>query len=174
MKALVVYGSVYGNTEKIARSIAGAISPAIASGVSLGVNVGNEVELQGVMETDPTSLGELDLLIVGSPTQQFKPIAPVSSFLKRIPAGSLKGVKVAAFDTRITQTMIDQSDPLPIFVKIFGYAAAPILSALEKKGGKRIAEPMGFFVEDTEGPLQEGELERAASWGEEVVKSLPG
>jgi flavodoxin len=172
MKVLVVYGSVYGNTEKIARSIAGAISPVIASSSELDPNSGNEVELAGVMEIDPTMLGGPDLLVVGSPTHQFKPIAPVTDFLRRIPGGSLKGVKVAAFDTRITQEMIDRSGPLPFFVKLFGYAAAPITKALEKKGGKRVAEPVGFFVEDTEGPLKEGELERAANWAEEVVRAL--
>jgi len=172
MKVLVVFGSVYGNTEKIARSIAGSIYPVIASSEHASADNDNDVELLGVMEANPIRLTEYDLFIVGSPTQQFKPIAAVSDFLRLIPAGSLKGVNVAAFDTRITQEMIDKSGPLPFFVRIFGYAAAPILKALEKKGGKPVAEPMGFFVEDVEGPLCDGEIERAASWAEEVLKAV--
>jgi len=32
--------------------------------------------------------------------------------------------------------------------------------------------PEPFFVEGTEGPLKEGELQRAAGWAEEIVKQL--
>ena len=30
-----------------------------------------------------------------------------------------------------------------------------------------------FLVEDTEGPLEAGELERARAWGAELARSLP-
>jgi flavodoxin I len=53
-------------------------------------------------------------------------------------------------------------------VKLFGYAAEPIAAKLQKKGGTLAAPPEGFFVGGTEGPLKEGELERAAQWARRV------
>ena len=83
----------------------------------------------------------------------------------------LKGVKVAAFDTRFTMSAIEESRVLPFFVRLFGYAAKPISDRHKKKGGELIIPPEGFFVEGIEGPLKEGELERAASWAKVIVKS---
>ena len=55
MKALIVYDSVYGNTEKIAKAIGGAIT--------------GEVRVLRVDESNSAELESIDLLIVGSPTQ---------------------------------------------------------------------------------------------------------
>ena len=58
-----------------------------------------------------------------------------------------------------------------ILVKLFGYAAKPIASKLERKGGELIILPEGFFVKDSEDPLKEGELERAADWAKLITKT---
>ncbi len=80
------------------------------------------------------------------------------------------GVKVAAFDTRIAMT-----DKLPGFVrfmmKLFGYADKPILDGLKKKGGQETIPSEGFFVLDSEGPLEKGELERAVVWVKQIKKT---
>ena len=55
---------------------------------------------------------------------------------------------------------------------IFGYAAKPIADRLEKKGGQLAVPPEGFYVTDTEGPLVEGELERAAEWARKIAASV--
>jgi DNA-binding CsgD family transcriptional regulator len=47
-------------------------------------------------------------------------------------------------------------------VGIFGYAAGKIAGSLKTKGGTLILSPEAFFVKGKEGPLKEGELERAA------------
>ena len=49
-------------------------------------------------------------------------------------------------------------------LRVLGYAAGRIANRLERKGGHLAAEPEGFIVEDSEGPLKKGELERAAIW----------
>ena len=54
MKILVVYDSVYGNTERIARTIGAALP--------------GEVPVLGIGEADPSELTSADLLIIGSPT----------------------------------------------------------------------------------------------------------
>jgi hypothetical protein len=160
MRTLVVYDSAYGNTEQIAR----VIGETLGSPVEVVVLRVGEVRLEG--------LAGLDLLVVGSPTQRFSPTPAISSFLKSIPEQDLKGVKVAAFDTRFTrQHMKSVSSVLSFSAGIAGnsaYAASHIASGLKKKGGKLVAQPEGFFVGDTEGPLLHGELERAAAWARQI------
>ncbi len=159
MKAIVIYDSVYGNTEKIAQCIADALKTHA------------EVELLRASTTRPEQLIGCQFLLVGSPTQQFRPIAPIREFLQHIPDNALKGVQVAAFDTRLTESNIAKIKVLDFFVKIFGYAAKPIADALLKKGGELVVPPEGFYVADTQGPLIDGELERAARWANQIVAS---
>jgi flavodoxin I len=40
--------------------------------------------------------------------------------------------------------------------------------ALQKKGGDLASPPEGFWVIKQEGPLADGELERAAAWAKEI------
>ena len=152
MKILIIYDSVFGNTEQIAQAIGNALGSQ------------EDVEILRVSNVKLEQLTGLKLLIVGSPTRQFRPTAAINNLLKRISKNGLKGVKVAAFDTRFTMSAIEESRVLPFFVRLFGYAAKPISDRLKKKGGELIIPPEGFFVEGIEGPLKEGELERAADW----------
>ena len=147
MKALIVYDSVYGNTEKIARAIAEAITPS------------NEVKVLQAGEADPSELTSIDLLIVGSPTHGGRPTPAVQNLLNKV--SKLQGIKVAAFDTRIPTKL----------VRVFGYAAGRIANNLKKKGSTLIASPEGFFVTGGQGPLKEGELERAAAWAKGILES---
>jgi flavodoxin I len=147
MKTLVVYDSLYGNTEKIAQAIGDAVS--------------GEVKVVRAGEADVSALTELDLLFVGSPTHGGRPSPPMREFLDKVQSRTLQGIKVATFDTRHTSKL----------TVLFGYAAGRIAKSLKKKGGTLLLSPEGFFVEGTEGPLKEGELERAANWAREIVKS---
>ena len=160
MKALVVFDSVFGNTGQIARAI----------GEALGTP--DEVETVQVGDVRTEQLQGLDLLVVGSPTRRFKATSATYTFLGSIPRESLQGVKVAAFDTRITEAEIEKVRILAFFVRIFGYAAKPIADRLQKRGGVLVVPPEGFYVEGTEGPLQEGELERAAEWARQIAAKV--
>ncbi len=154
MKALIVYDSVFGNTEKIARSVAAALNaPALPV---------NQVQAE--------TLRGLDVLIVGSPTRGFRPTEQVTKFLNALPREQLAGMKVAAFDTRIALETIG-SKALRFMVDKGGYAANTIARALVKKGGKMDIPPAGFLVTGEEGPLKEGELERAADWARGILIS---
>ena len=157
MKAMVVYDSFFGNTEKIAQAIGGALG-------SQG-----DVELLRVADVKPEQLTGLDFLIVGSPTRQFSPSPATKNLLKSIPKNSLKGVRVAAFDTHFPMSEIEKTPILLFFVRIFGYTAEPISKRLVKKGGELTINPEGFFVNGVEGPLTEGELERAGDWGKKIA-----
>jgi flavodoxin I len=145
MMAIVIYDSVYGNTEKIAR--------AIAEGISVDTRAVRPDELS------PDDMKSIDLIIVGAPTQGGRPTPPIREFLKKIPASVVKGNNVAAFDTRISAK----------WVGIFGYAAGKIAKSLKKMGGNLLANPEAFFVTGTEGPLKEGEVERAGAWVKQLI-----
>ena len=156
MKALIIYDSGFGNTGQIARAI----------GAALGSQ--EDVEILRVSDVKPEQLTGLKLLVVGSPTRGFRPTAAINNLLGKIPVNGLKSVKVAAFDTRISMDDV-QSSILRILVRLFGYAAEPISNKLKKKGGELAIPPEGFFVKGAEGPLNEGELERAADWARQLM-----
>ncbi|MBN1464846.1 flavodoxin family protein [candidate division KSB1 bacterium] len=157
MKTCVVYDSAYGNTERIGQAIGAAIGSA------------EEVVIVKASEVQVKQLSGVKLLIVGSPTQKFRPLASTTRLLKSIPNNGLQGVKVTAFDTRLTESEIKRIRILAFFVRLFGYAAKPIADRLVQKGGELIAAPEGFYVKGTEGPLLEGELERAAAWATKIA-----
>ena len=157
MNALIVYDSFFGNTEKIAQAI----------GQALGLK-GNVATLR-FNEVTAEAMKELDYLIVGSPTRAFKASEGITKFLKDIPNEGIMNVKVAAFDTRVSIEDVNNRF-LTTMVKLFGYAAEPIAKRLQKKGGIQVSTPEGFIVNGTEGPLKEGELERAAAWGKQIIE----
>lgn len=146
METLVIYDSAYGNTEKVAQSIGDAIQGEVKVLRPGGVNL-------SVWKTP-------DLLIIGSPTQGGRPTKAVQDLMAEIPESILKGIPVAAFDTRLTSK----------WVGIFGNAANRIAHSLVNHGGKLIMPPEGFFVKGKEGPLKEGELERAGKWAKEAAE----
>jgi len=148
MKTLVVYDSVYGNTEKIARAIGEAIN--------------GEVEVVHANAVNPSGLDAYDLLVVGGPTHAGRATQAMKNFLKDIPASSIADTNVAVFDTRLTTR----------WVKIFGFAAGRIANSLEKLGGKLAVPPEPFYVVGGEGPLREGEVERAGDWAKEIEKNI--
>jgi flavodoxin len=147
MNALVIYDSVFGNTEKIAQAIAAALG----------------TQAVPVSQAEADQLRGFDLLVVGSPTRGFRPTEGIAKLLNGLPKNHLAGMRVAAFDTRIVLETID-SKALRFLVDKGGYAASTIAKALEKKGGQLAAPPEGFFVTGEQGPLRDGELQRAAAW----------
>jgi flavodoxin len=154
MANLVVYDSYFGNTEKIAQMI--------------GSTLGEEVPVKRPKDVNIEILSNLELLVVGAPTRAFRPSDAIRVFLKKIPSEALSGVKVAAFDTRADIESVG-NPILKIMVRFFGYAAEPISNTLVKKGGRLVGEPAGFFILDTEGPLRDGELERAVDWASSIM-----
>jgi flavodoxin len=168
-RALVVYESIYGNTRAVAEAIAEGLAPF------------GSVEVRSVYDAGDSGVDAVDLLVVGGPTHMH---GMTSSFSRKaaVQAGeedgaeivpgardgrglrkwlgqlSGKGSKAAAFDTRI-----DRSPALT------GAASRSIARRLHGKGFELMADRESFFVDDSEGPLAEGELERARSWGAKLA-----
>jgi flavodoxin len=153
MKTLIVYDSQYGNTEQVARAIADALG-----GTAVRVGQANAAVVK-----------DYELLVAGSPTQGGRPTPALKAFLQAIPAGALKDVKVAAFDTRIPSQ--GSNVFLKILLSVIGYAAGKIDGLLRAKGGTQVAAPEGFLVNGKEGPLADGELERAGAWARGFIAS---
>jgi flavodoxin I len=157
MNVLIVFDTVFGNTEKIARAMGDALQGRAF------------VKIINIKDFTGEQTKGIDLLIVGSPTRQFRPTPAISTALKAIPADTLQGIKSAAFDTRINTDEI-KSALFRFIVKNAGFAAKAISSALQKKGAVLVAEPTGFLVMGDQGTqMVNGEPERAAQWASSIL-----
>ena len=149
MKTLVVYDSVYGNTEIVARAIGDAIA--------------GEVQVLRVGQVNAGDPETVDLLIIGSPTHGALPTEAAQGLLGRIESPVREGAKAATFDTRLTWKFLERWG---------GFAAPKIALLLDDKGWTLAGEPGGFFVRGLKkGPLKKGETERAAAWAKGLVES---
>lgn len=142
MNTVVVYDSQYGNTERIARVIADSLR---AFGLAQAVRVD---------PAHPVSFEGVDLLIVGCPTQGFRPTPAMQSFLGNVSSQRPRGLAVACFDTRFRGPLWKSS------------AAPRMARQLRSVGFEPIVPPESFFVKamKKEGPLLVGEVERAVTW----------
>lgn len=141
MNTLVVYDSRYGNTEQIAKVIAHTLNE---FGIAHTAQVG---------EVTAYKLADVDLLVLGCPTQGWRPTHAMLTFLGKMPPRAWVGLDVACFDTRIH---------LPRLVT--GSAACTLVRRARKLGALLLMAPESFFVTGSEGPLEEGEAQRAAHW----------
>jgi len=135
---------IYESTHGNTQKVAQAMGDAIGARVAL------------VSDINPAELKSFDLIIFGSPTHGGFPSEGIHNFLKTTSA--FEGSHTAVFDTRTKTT-------------IFGYAAPKIAKHMTKKGALLLFPPEGFFVLGMEGPLMEGEIERAAEWAKRVLNA---
>ena len=169
MNAIVVYESMYGNTR--------AVAEAVADGLG-GAEVTPVHEAAGHVE-------DAELLVVGAPTHIHGLPTPRSrhatvealekggdahlepgaddepglrAWLDELPRS--EAAHAAAFDTRLDK---------PSWFT--GAASRSIAKRLRRRGYDVLATE-SFLVEKAEGPLEDGELERARRWGRNLARSL--
>lgn len=152
---MIILDSQFGNTKRVAEAMRDSL-----------VESGNEVELAQAKEFPAVPRDKIDFLMIGSPTQGGRATAAIHEMLKD--ADWLKGIRAAAFDTRIQEA--GQKWGLRMLMKVIGYAAPKIEADLRRAGAVIAAPSEGFIVEDKEGPLREGELERAAVWAKRLAE----
>lgn len=161
MKAVVVFESLWGNTEHVAAAIAEGFGP--------------EAEALSTAQITPETAAQADVLVAGAPLQAFSlptarvrdSIAPdggpapelsaptLRSWLEHLPEGH---GRYAAFDTKIRWSP--------------GSAAGVIDEQMTNAGYTPIARSQHFIVAGKYGPLKEGEIERARAWGRELAEAV--
>jgi len=166
MKSLIVYESMFGDTQLVAK--------AIAAGLTANGAIDADVVEVGAA---PTSIGtDVDLLIVGGPTHAFSMSRPSSRQDAGRQAGEQaiisqgrgirewletvtvpNGLAVASFDTKVSKPHLP------------GSAGRAAEKRLRRKGCRIIAPAEDFYVTGTRGPLDNGEQERARSWGADLA-----
>ena len=166
MRALIVYESLWGNTEGVARAIAEQLQTAMT------------VE---VVDADaaPTNIDGFDLVLVGGPTHAFsmsRPTTRENAVLQHgapwAPARGIRewlgvlehaphGTKAATFDTRV------------VTPRLPGSAAKKAMKRLVALGYRSLAKPETFGVHGYDGPVADGERERARGWGAELAALMP-
>jgi flavorubredoxin len=148
-KALVVYDSVYGNTEKVAKALAAGLE-----------NGGADVAVAKVETVRSNELGEFDLLCVGSPTHAWNASKPTKEFLERLKdLKGLTGKKAFAFDTKMKS-------------RLAGNAGGKIEGKLKDAGFTIIKSSKSAIVKSREGPLEENAEETFKQIGAELAKIL--
>lgn len=141
MKALIIYDTNYGNTKLVAETICRSLD--------LGCST---VTVSGLSST---LLETADLIIIGSPVIAWRPSDKISGLISYLKEKGLKGIKAAAFDTRLKSFLS-------------GGAAGNISRGLKISGAMVIALPAFFYVQSRQGPLFDGELEKAKRWAKDI------
>jgi hypothetical protein len=164
MRAVVVFESMFGNTKTIAEAVADGLSTFLP------------VELVEVGDAPAVLAEDVDLLVVGAPThalglsrpdtrrtalqQAGRGMAAGRIGLREWLAGlrfNLTRTAVATFDTRVSRPRVP------------GSAARAAQRRLRRLGFHVISPAQSFYVGGTEGPLLNGEAERARRWAERVA-----
>jgi hypothetical protein len=164
MHALVVYESMWGNTEQVARAIADGIAETC------------QVEVVDVGEAPAEPGAAVSLLVAGGPTHAFSMSRPatraeahhrgathgsdaigIREWLDDLPKTN-HAQTVATFDTKSSRVK-----------RLPGSAAKKAAKVAGRHGYERADHAQSFLVADTEGPLLDGELERATQWGRHLA-----
>lgn len=169
-RALVVFESMFGNTEGIARVVARTLRES-----------GCAVALHEVTDPDvPAGTIDVDLVVVGAPTHAFSLSRPATradavrqgadprrsstglrEWLMAASPPPDRTVPLVAFDTRVEK------------VRRLPMAAGPRAVRLARHRGFAVpTRPGAFLVYDTSGPLLDGEAARAASWTASVLRAV--
>ena len=149
VKAVIVYYSMFGNTEKISR--------ALAAGLESG---GIDVEVVNVDAVKFDELDKADLLCVGSPVQTWSVSKPVNKLLESLRnVKGLRGKKAFAFDTKMR-------------FRLAGSAGDKIERKLKDMGLIIIRRSESAIVEGREGPLEESAERTFNQIGVELAKMV--
>jgi hypothetical protein len=163
MKALVVYESMWGNTRQVAEAVAEGLGGA---------------PLAEVHEVGDTDLTGLDLLVVGGPTHAFSMTRPKTRH-DALARGATSGTEDRGLREWLAELPTDLRAPVATFDtrakqvrNLPGSAAKSAGREVRRHHHGRVVDSASFYVEDMEGPLSDGELARARTWGSDLVSHV--
>jgi flavodoxin len=151
MKGLIIYHSSYGNTKKIAETIAESLGE---SGITTDL-----FNVKNVKKLNPE---DYSFVVIGSPTWCGTISFPMMFFLWRFEGKKWKGKPFAAFDTENPEGLANKE----------WSGAEKIAKKLKEKEMNQILPVLKSVVIGIKGPLQEGEIERARKYAEELIAKL--
>jgi flavorubredoxin len=174
VRALVVYESLFGNTEAVARAVAAGLAS------SPHVSAVDVVEVHDAPASVPAGV---NLVVVGGPTHAFgltrastradalrrsTTAAPARAttvglreWLDGLAPAADRLAVAATFDSRVRRPRVP------------GSAARGALRRLRRLGFAPADRPVSFWVDGVAGPLKAGELDRARAWGGRLGHCLP-
>lgn len=166
VRSLVVFESLWGNTEKVARAVARGLAESM------------DVDVMDVSENPPLPDDSVVLLLAGGPTHAFSMTRPRTRAEART-QGATQGLRgpglrewigslsdghhdtrVATFDTRVST------------VRHLPGSAAKSAEREVKRRGYTTLPRQSFWVEGSPGPLVDGELDRATAWGRTLAATV--
>ncbi|UCH61609.1 MAG: flavodoxin family protein [Fidelibacterota bacterium] len=151
MNTLIVHFSKFGNTQLVAGAIAEALETT------------GSVRVTSLEQLTPSDLAAVDLVVAGTPTHRMNMPEAIRPVFEALPKHVLRATPVAAFDTSYRMSAL-----LSRFT-----AAKKLARKFRRLGGKIVVPPETFHVEGREGPLFEGELERAREWAGAILERMP-
>jgi hypothetical protein len=165
--ALVVYESMFGNTEEVAKAVA------------QGLRSTAEVRLFEIADAPDVIGPDVHVLVVGGPTHAFGMSRPGT----RADAASRADVPIVSRAEGLREWIasVELPDRLPVAAfdtkvahpRLPGSAARRALRRLHHRGAEQVVAAATFHVEGMTGPLLEGELDRATLWGHALAQRVP-
>lgn len=148
-RAIVIYDTLYGNTEKVAKALA------------RGLERHAQVVCANAKDADVSKLQEYDLIAIGAPTQAFSASKPMKQFLQKLEGTRLSGRYGFAFETKVD-------------IVISGSAAKYIEKELQRAGLSIIKPRQSAIVGGgtKQAFLLEGEEKKFEEIGSEIGDAL--
>lgn len=146
MWVYVVIATPCGVTDTVARAVARA------------VDWSYEHYARPANEVDPSEIRTPSVVFLGGPTHRREMGESLRRFVDHMPDRLISQSLFAAFDTRFHDSPI-----------VTGSSARHIQRAIEGRGGRNLVPGESFFTLRRDGPLREGEVERARVWASSVI-----
>jgi hypothetical protein len=163
MRAVVVYESMFGNTEELARDIANGLS-----------RIGADVTVVEVGAVRPDDLSGCDLLVVGAPTHALSLSRPSTreDAVRQGASASRAGLGVREWLATLDAAYPSESARPPVAVfdtradkaRHLPGSAAKRAARILRAQGFRVVDRSSFYVAGTAGPPVDGERARAGEW----------
>jgi len=149
-RVLIAYNTVYGNTRRVAELIAQGIKDG-------GVR---DVTVVDMEKTDPKQAVNFDVILLGCPNHARRPTRAFSKFVDGMKKLGITGKHVAAFDTYIgSQFQVATSKMEKQFA--------------EKLHGSTLLSPsLSIKVNETKGPIADGEETKCVSFGSGLATKI--
>jgi len=135
-RALIIFDSRYGNTERIARSFEAGLK-----------HTGIYTQCVNAKEVNPNTLRDHDLIAVGAPTEKISASESIKAFLAKLEGMDFSGRAGFAFDTKLPYPLtgsaakfIEKKLKNLGFEIVFEKSSAIVLAQKEKEGGVLLKE----------------------------------